>query len=186
MNDQNLEAILAEHLAEIRAVGGEEVYKVSKSIFKCPRMMACLDINDIMTTINGCDAVEGAIIDCRGSELAESIKHELSKPADKPGYAPQNLLVFIEQHRGYSLIMSDIQAFHDAIAEFPSEINVIWGMGVNPDGAGEIGLYFIIGYKKLKVYRKMIQVMSNFASRTNACGTAHRLSANLRFGCVAS
>lgn len=148
MNDQNLEAILAEHLAEIRAVGGEEVYKVSKSIFKCPRMMACLDINDIMTTINGCDAVEGAIIDCRGSELAENIKHELSKLADKPGYAPQNLLVFIEQHRGYSLIMSDIQAFHDAIAEFPSEINVIWGMGVNPDGAGEIGLYFIVGYKK--------------------------------------
>ena len=30
---------------------------------------------------------------------------------------------------------------------FP-EINVIWGMGVNPDGADEISLYFIIGYKK--------------------------------------
>lgn len=150
MNDSELDSIFEEHLAEIRAVGGDEVYEVSKSILECPRMMTCLDINDIMTTIHGCAAVEGAIIECRGNELAENIKHELSKLAAKPAYAPQNLLVFIEQHRGYSLIVSDVQAFHDAIAEFPSEINVIWGLGANLDGEGEIGLYFIVGYKKVE------------------------------------
>ena len=148
MDNKELNQLITEHLAGIKSESADKVYEVCKKILGCPRMITCLDINDVNTTVHNCDATEAVAIDCLGKEVSDKVEGALRQMARKTGFAPQNLLVFIEQRNGYSIIMQDIAAFQASLSSLPIEINVLWGIGNNPDGEAEVGLYFIMGYKK--------------------------------------
>lgn len=150
MDNKELNQLITEHLAGIKSESGDKVYEVCKKILGCPRMITCLDINDINTTVHNCDATEAVAIDCLGKEVSDKVEGALRQMASKSGFIPQNLLVFIEQHNGYSIVMSDMVSFQDALKAMPAEINVVWGVGNNPSGEGQVGLYFLMGYKKIE------------------------------------
>lgn len=150
MNSYDLDQRIKDLLSGIKSDASDKVYETSKRIIECPQMLTCLDLFDINITIRNCDAVEAIAIDCLGEEISDKVKSTLHQIANMGGFIPQNLLVFIEQHKGYSITMRDIASFQDAIKELPAEINVIWGAGNNPSGEGQVGLYFIMGYKKVE------------------------------------
>ena len=140
--------ILNEFFAELKSIGSETLVEVSRKILECPRMLTCLDLNDISMTVRNCDEVDAAIINCAGNEISEQVKQTIAMLGNRKSFTPKTLLVFFEQHNGYSIIVSDIASVQESIQALPSDINIIWGMGLNPKGESEVGLYFIMGYKK--------------------------------------
>lgn len=150
MENNELNQRLNELLAGVKSEDSDKVFEVCKRIVECPRMLTCLDFNDIANPIRNCDAVEAVAFDCLGKEMSEKVRSELVNWAGKDHWVPQNLLVFMELHNGYSPIMSDIASVHESLQVLPTDINIIWGIGVNPDGESEVGIYFIMGYKKVE------------------------------------
>ncbi len=140
--------VMNEELAEIKAIGGQELYDVSKRIMQCPKMFICLDLNDIRATIKGCVAHRFIVINCLGNEIPKQLERALSELTKDAALQPSKLLVFIELRGGSSIIMKNLQAFQKELNTLPSDISVLWGVGSSPTGASEIGLFIITGYKK--------------------------------------
>lgn len=123
MNSNDLDQRIKELLARIKSDASDTVYETSKRIVECLQMVTCLDFYDINTTMRNCDAVEAIALDCLGEEVSDKVKSALHQIANKGGFIPQNLLVFIEQHNSYSITMSDIASFQDVIKDYWCPLN---------------------------------------------------------------